>query len=174
MPDEPDSSEDNGMSDSSLSDVGKVLQGKGKDKGKGKTHRKTVRSKAKTQPNGVSDAWHIYLASQPGHIPDGLSVVPHGLTHEYDNSLWGMLGRDFYYSTRSNIVYVGHTAIVALEYETQHASDYPDVNSQCLYSILSQGFPMNPHSVMRAVCFIQASKEMDQDHIKGFKLLEEF
>ena len=69
---------------------------------------------------------------------------------------------------------MGCTAITALEYETQHASDYPDVNSQCLYSILPQGFPMNPHSIARAVCFIQAFKETDQDHIGGFKLLEEF
>jgi hypothetical protein len=59
MPDEPESSDDDGMSDSPLSDVGEVLQGKGK----GKAHGKTVGSKAKTQPGGVSDAWRIYLAS---------------------------------------------------------------------------------------------------------------
>ena len=69
---------------------------------------------------------------------------------------------------------MGCTAIAALEHETHFASDYPDVNSRRLYSILPRGFPMNPHSIARAVRFVQTSKETDQDRVEGFKLLEEF
>jgi hypothetical protein len=71
LPDKPDSSEDDGMSDSPLSDAGEVLQGKGKSWGM----MKKAKSKGSTHPGQLSDARRIYLASRPGRIPDGLGIV---------------------------------------------------------------------------------------------------
>jgi hypothetical protein len=170
LPDEPDSSEDDGMSDLSLSDAGEVLQGKGKSR----VMTKKAKSKGSTHPGQLSDAHRIYLASHPGHIPDGLGIVLQDGKPERDNSMWGMVGRDFYYSALSNIIYIGCTAVAAMDYETTQDSCYTDVNTRQLYATLPWGFPMNPYSVVKAVHFIQNTKELDQDCVKGFKLLEEF
>jgi hypothetical protein len=170
MPDEPESSDADAMSDSSLSDACDVIQGKAK----GRAPTRKTESKSRTQPRHLSDAHHIYLASCPGCIPDGLGVVLRDGNPEHDNTMWGTMGKEFYHSPLSNIVYVSHTAVAAMEHETPQGSGYTDVNSQCLYSILPRGFPMNPHSVVRAVHFVCTSKESGQDHVEGFKLLEEF
>jgi hypothetical protein len=136
MPDEPKSSDANVMSNSSLSDASDVIQGKA-------PMRKT-KSKSGTQPRHFSDAHCIYLASHTGCIPDGLSVVLRDGNPECDNTMWGTMGKEFYHSPLSNIVYVGRMAVTAMEHETTQGSGYTDVNSQHLYSILPQGFPMNP------------------------------
>jgi hypothetical protein len=125
LPDEPDSSGDDGMSDSSFSDAGEVLQGKGKSWGM----TKKAKSKSSTHPGQLLDARHIYLASRPGRIPDGLGIVLRDGKPKHDNSMWGTVGRDFYYSALSNIIYVGHTAVVAMDYETTQGSCYTDVNT---------------------------------------------
>jgi hypothetical protein len=59
------------MSDSSLSDAGEVLQGKGKSR----VMTKKAKSKGSAHPRQLSDAHRIYLASHPGRIPDGLGIV---------------------------------------------------------------------------------------------------
>jgi hypothetical protein len=43
--------------------------------------------------------------------------------------MWGTVGRDFYYSALSNIIYIGRTAIAAMNYETTQGSCYTDVNA---------------------------------------------
>jgi hypothetical protein len=125
LPDEPDSSEDDGMSDSSISDAGEVLQGKGKSWGM----TKKAKSKGSAHPGQLSDAHCIYLASHPGRIPDGLGIVLRDGKPKRDNSMWGTVGRDFYYSALSNIIYIGRTAVVAMDYETTQGSHYTDVNA---------------------------------------------
>jgi hypothetical protein len=150
LPDKPDSSEDDGMSNLSLSDAGEVLQGKGKSWGM----TKKAKSKGSAHPGQLSDARRIYLASRPGCIPDGLGIVLRDGKPEHDNSMWGMVGRDFYYSALSNIIYIGRTAVVAMDYETTQGSRYTDVNAQRLYATLPRGFPMNPYSVVKVVRFV--------------------
>jgi hypothetical protein len=126
LPNKPDSSEDDGMSDLSLSDAGKVLQGKGKSWGM----TKKAKSKGSAHPRQLLDARRIYLASRPGCIPDGLGIVLRDGKPKHDNFMWGMVGRDFYYSALSNIIYIGHTAVAAMDYEMTQGSRYTDINAQ--------------------------------------------
>jgi hypothetical protein len=90
---------------------------------------KKARSKGSAHPGQLSDACRIYLASHPGHIPDGLGIVLRDGKPERDNSMWGMVGRDFYYSALSNIIYVGRTAVVAMDYEMTQGSRYTNINA---------------------------------------------
>jgi hypothetical protein len=102
MPDEPESSDADVMSDSSLSDASDVILGKAK----GRALTRKTESKSRTQPGHLLDAHHIYLASCPGHIPDGLGVVLRDSNPKHDNTMWGTVGKEFYHSPLSNIVYI--------------------------------------------------------------------
>ena len=88
----------------------------------------------------------IFQESQPGCIPDDLGIVQIMQSYKWDNFFCGALSRHFYVSTCTNTVYLGLSAVDAAK--TEHRGmDYLPPNSQWLYSISPQGFPMNPWEV---------------------------
>jgi hypothetical protein len=128
--------------------------------------------KRQAQIAEIANARRIHEASQPGRIPDGLGVTLQDSKYERDNHLWGTLGEGFYRSHLSNIVYVGRTAHLASEHEFSHKDTYRGILTRRLYGILPRGFPMNPHSVIRASRFIQDSKESEIDQVDCYRLID--
>ncbi|KAG6892326.1 hypothetical protein C0992_000909, partial [Termitomyces sp. T32_za158] len=85
-----------------------------------------------------------------GRIPDGLGVKIWGpLDVERLNSCFrGALGPSFYYSYRSNTVFVGADAnrAAAFEFGSGRAADTPRT---MVYKFACRGFPCNPYELER-------------------------
>ena len=116
----------------------------------------------------------IHQDSHPGHIPNGLSIIQIRSHHECNNSLWRTLEHQFFYSALTNTIYVGKTGALAKDFEGTYLAAFMLQDNRWLYSILPREFPINPHEVKCAICFVNDTSKVRIDWVEAYRLLEEF
>jgi hypothetical protein len=118
----------------------------------------------------AEDDQRIYNKFCPGHVPDGLGVITIGQHPEQNNLFPGLLSRWFYYSSITNTMYACNTIIAAAQFELDAPGPYQTSRHSQLYSIVHQGFPMNPHELCKLTQFVRDTHNSDMDCIEGFRL----
>ncbi|KAG6893913.1 hypothetical protein C0992_008186 [Termitomyces sp. T32_za158] len=84
-----------------------------------------------------------------GHIPDGLGVFVDGMVVERSNWFFGgALDRHFYYSHRTNAVFVSDEAISTKMFEEEKEERYYHTSPE-MGRVAPKGFPMNPQQLRK-------------------------
>ncbi|KAG6887593.1 hypothetical protein C0992_011614, partial [Termitomyces sp. T32_za158] len=107
-----------------------------------------------------------------GRIPNGLGMKIWGpLDVEWLNSCFrGALGPSFYYSYRTNMVFMGANAncVAAFEFGLGHVADTPQT---MVYKFTCRGFPCNPYELERLYKYCANPHVPHCDCIAAFMLL---
>ncbi|RDB20551.1 hypothetical protein Hypma_012380 [Hypsizygus marmoreus] len=108
-----------------------------------------------------------------GPTVEGLGTVIIDNRRERSNYMWGMLLLDYYYSSMTNTVFAGQSAVDAYRFEASYREGYQPPSGR-VYVVALRGFPMNPCQLNRLVRLSTDRRESDRDMYEAWLLLHEF